>query len=297
MAPATWGALIPELTIRGHEVLALVRQQSAARLPPNCRAVVGDPLKRETFQSAILAGATFIQLIGVPHPSPAKAQQFREIDLVSVRESVAAAAAANASHFVYLSVAQPAPMMKDYIAVRAEGEAMIRAAGLRATILRPWYVLGPGHRWPYALIPFYWICERLPQRVMVRDGLDLLRCDKWSLRWLMRWRAHRRAACVLWKFLRFGGPVKRYAPGASATLFRQDATLGSAPVLMCNARVPWTSVREKVAVPLSIFPYHSNGGTSVSFSTTRRASSMPPSWVATYGVVPRPAGRTRLLEC
>ena len=31
-----------------------------------------------------------------------------------------------------------------------------------ATILRPWYVLGPGHRWPYALLPFYWICEHLP---------------------------------------------------------------------------------------------------------------------------------------
>ena len=25
----------------------------------------------------------------------------------------------------------------------------------RTTILRPWYVLGPGHRWPYALKPMY----------------------------------------------------------------------------------------------------------------------------------------------
>jgi hypothetical protein len=33
---------------------------------------------------------------------------------------------------------------------------------LNATILRPWYVLGPGHRWPYALLPFYKICEWLP---------------------------------------------------------------------------------------------------------------------------------------
>ncbi|MGH8598315.1 MAG: epimerase, partial [Gammaproteobacteria bacterium] len=30
------------------------------------------------------------------------------------------------------------------------------------TFLRPWYVLGLGHRWPYVLVPFYWICERLP---------------------------------------------------------------------------------------------------------------------------------------
>ena len=24
------------------------------------------------------------------------------------------------------------------------------------------HVFGPGHRWPYALVPFYWILERLP---------------------------------------------------------------------------------------------------------------------------------------
>ena len=54
-------------------------------------------------------------------------------------------------------------MMHAYIAVRMEGEAMIRAAGLNATILRPWYVLGPGHWWPVALLPAYWVMERIPQ--------------------------------------------------------------------------------------------------------------------------------------
>ena len=49
-----------------------------------------------------------------------------------------------------------------FIAVRAEGEALIRASGMKATFVRPWYVLGPGHRWPYALLPFYWIAELLP---------------------------------------------------------------------------------------------------------------------------------------
>ena len=49
---------------------------------------------------------------------------------------------------------------------------------MRATILRPWYVLGPGHRWAYALLPAYWICERLPG---TRDGarrLGLVRLDE-----------------------------------------------------------------------------------------------------------------------
>jgi len=65
-------------------------------------------------------------------------------------------------HFIYVSVAHPAPVMKAYVEVRKECEAFIQASGLNATILRPWYVLGPGHRWPYALIPAYWILERLP---------------------------------------------------------------------------------------------------------------------------------------
>jgi uncharacterized protein YbjT (DUF2867 family) len=53
-------------------------------------------------------------------------------------------------------------MMKAYIAVREECEEIIRASGMNATIVRPWYVLGPGHRWPYALLPMYWLMERIP---------------------------------------------------------------------------------------------------------------------------------------
>jgi uncharacterized protein YbjT (DUF2867 family) len=63
---------------------------------------------------------------------------------------------------VYVSVAHPAPAMKSYIEARMEGEALIRDAGLNATILRPWYVLGPGHWWPVTLLPIYWLMERIP---------------------------------------------------------------------------------------------------------------------------------------
>ncbi len=154
--------LVPELARRGHTVRALVRPGSERKLPAECRAVVGDPLDGVSFVAAIEPADTFVQLVGTPRPSPAKARQFREVDLVSVRESAGAAATAGVEHFVYVSVAQPAPVMRAYLAVRAQGEALIRQAGLRATILRPWYVLGPGHRWPYLLLPVYWLAERLP---------------------------------------------------------------------------------------------------------------------------------------
>ena len=52
--------------------------------------------------------------------------------------------------------------MRAYIAVRQECERQIRAAGLNATFVRPWYVLGPGHRWPVVLIPFYKMAAHIP---------------------------------------------------------------------------------------------------------------------------------------
>jgi uncharacterized protein YbjT (DUF2867 family) len=154
--------LIPLLLARGHKVHALTRRGSAGKLPPGCRVVEGNALDAATFAGSIAPADTFVQLVGVAHPSPAKADQFKTVDLVSIRASAAAAAQANIQHFIYVSVAQPASMMKDYVAVRAEGEGLLRSRGLNATFLRPWYVLGPGHWWPSFLLPFYWIGERLP---------------------------------------------------------------------------------------------------------------------------------------
>lgn len=154
--------LIPLLGQRGHEIKALVRPGSERKLPAGTTPVLADPLRMDSYTDSVRDSDTFVHLIGVPHPSPAKAKEFREIDLVSVQVAVKAARDAGIGHFIYLSVAQPAAMMQAFIAVRSEGERMIRESGMRSTFVRPWYVLGPGHRWAYVLVPFYWICERLP---------------------------------------------------------------------------------------------------------------------------------------
>ena len=148
---------------------ALVRKGSESKLPPGCTLILGNALDEGSFAEAVSPADTFVQLIGVPHPSPSKAREFQDVDLVSVRASVSAAKKANIRHFVYVSVAQPAPIMKAYQGVRAQGETLIRKSGLDATILRPWYVLGPGHRWPYLLIPVYWILKKLPA---TREGAN-----------------------------------------------------------------------------------------------------------------------------
>ena len=141
---------------------ALVRTTSIERLPAGAIPVVGNALIAESFADAVRSGDTFVQLVGTPHPGPAKAAEFERVDLVSARESIRVAEARRVAHFVYLSVAQPAPVMQAYVSVRQRGEAALAASGLRATTVRPWYVLGPGHRWPWALAPLYWLAERVP---------------------------------------------------------------------------------------------------------------------------------------
>lgn len=149
--------LVPELIARGHTVRALVRSTSIGKLPDDAEPVVGDPLRAATFAKEFAPSDTFIQLVGVPHPSPAKAKEFETVDLAAVRESVKALAGSAVRHYIYLSVAQPAPVMKAYLAIRAEGERLVRDSGIPATFVRPFYVLGPGHRWPYFFLPFFWL--------------------------------------------------------------------------------------------------------------------------------------------
>lgn len=170
--------LVPALLARGHRVTALVRSGRESALPGGCRVLTGDALDPASFRDGLGAADTLVHLVGVAHPSPAKAAAFREVDLASLRAAVAAARHAGVKHFVYLSVAQPAPLMHAYLAARAEGEALLGASSIASTILRPWYVLGPGHRWPLALLPFYWLAERLPATRQTAQRLGLVSIEQ-----------------------------------------------------------------------------------------------------------------------
>ncbi len=170
--------LIPLLRKRGSEIKALVRSGSERELPAGVTGLVGDALKIDSYTEHVRGADTFVHLIGVPHPSPAKAKQFHDIDLVSIQVAIKAAREAGIRHFVYLSVAHPAPMMQEFIAVRSAGEQMIRESGIPATFVRPWYVLGPEHRWPYAILPVYWVLEKLPKTRQSAERLGLVTIDQ-----------------------------------------------------------------------------------------------------------------------
>jgi uncharacterized protein YbjT (DUF2867 family) len=155
-------ALIEELVRRKLRVHALVRSGSQSKLPRGAEGMVGDVFDAARTARSLAGGSTVVHLVGTPKPAPWKAREFEAVDGASLAAVLEAAVTVKVGHFVYVSVAQPAPVMKAYVRVRARCEERLRASGLPVTILRPWYVLGPGHRWPYALLPLYWIAERLP---------------------------------------------------------------------------------------------------------------------------------------
>lgn len=159
--------LIPVLLARGHDVRALVRPGSESSLPTGAAAVVGDVFSADSYERAIPRGGIVIHLVGTPRPSPSKAAEFERVDFAAARECIAAGRSAGARHFVYVSVAHPAPVMRAYVGVRRRVEALLAGSGMPHTILRPWYVLGPGHRWPMALVPLYWLAGAVPS---MRDG-------------------------------------------------------------------------------------------------------------------------------
>jgi uncharacterized protein YbjT (DUF2867 family) len=162
------------LVARGHRVRVLTRPHSIPRVAAGAEPVVGDALDASSYASTLTRDDTLVHLVGTPHPSPAKAAEFRRVDLPSIRAAVSAARSASVAHLVYVSVAHPAPLMHAYIDVRCEGEAAIASAKLTATVMRPWYVLGPGHRWPVILIPLYAIVEIVPSTRATARRLGLV---------------------------------------------------------------------------------------------------------------------------
>ncbi len=166
------------LLARGHRVRLLTRSTSLARVAQGALAVPANALDAEALATALQPGDTFVHLIGTRHPNPAKAAEFESVDLASIRAAVCAAQRVPIAHLVYLSVAQPAPVMRAYVAARAAGERLIAQARLPASIFRPWYVLGPGHRWPLVLLPLYALARLVPAWRAAASRLGLVTLEQ-----------------------------------------------------------------------------------------------------------------------
>jgi len=73
--------------------------------------------------------------------------------------------------------AHPPEVLRAYIAARVERESLVSVSAIPVTVLRPWYVLGAGHRWPNLLIPFYAVLRRIPATRESAERLGLVTLD------------------------------------------------------------------------------------------------------------------------
>jgi nucleoside-diphosphate-sugar epimerase len=132
----------------------LTRRGFEKKITKEVEFISGDALDGSTFADKITPAGTFVHMVGVAHPSPSKKQQFIDVDLRSIQQSVMACRNKEIQHFIYISVV-PSKIMKDYSMVRMQGEELIRKNFENVTFIRPFYVLGPGHYWPLLLVPLF----------------------------------------------------------------------------------------------------------------------------------------------
>jgi hypothetical protein len=96
-------------------VTALTREPSRHKLPKGCEAAIGNALDRHSYGHLLNGADTFVQLVGVAHPGPAKGRQFVEIDLKSGLEALTRMTTA---HSGVKSWACPARTLYDFSAKR-----------------------------------------------------------------------------------------------------------------------------------------------------------------------------------
>lgn len=175
--------LIQELLARGHRARALARPGSKGRLPPSCVTLLAMHLTP-------------------PHTKPAsRLRNFCAIGWDRASESVENRTVSQRGPCGWSrgrtrceTCRRAALRLCQLDAAGTNHEGICRGqSGMReldtaewdeCDILRPWYVLGPGHRWPYALIPLYRILSLISVSRESASRLGLVTLPQ-MVRWLV----------------------------------------------------------------------------------------------------------------
>jgi nucleoside-diphosphate-sugar epimerase len=140
--------LIPILIAQGHEVRALTRKVQDALI--GVTWVEGDLDNKDALAQLCTGCESVIHMAGVI--KGLNAADFERGNVSGTANILAAAAAAGASRFLYISsLAARAPKLSHYSRSKAAAEDIVRDALLDWTILRPPGVYGPGDRETFAL--------------------------------------------------------------------------------------------------------------------------------------------------
>lgn len=136
---------IPALLRAGHEVRLLSRHadRDARRFPAGVESVSADLGQSEDLRTAVQGCDAVLHIAGIVEESPPEIT-FEKVNVAGTQALVAAAAAAGAPYFVYLSSLGADRGQSAYHQSKLRAEEIVRAYAGPWLILRPGNVYGPG---------------------------------------------------------------------------------------------------------------------------------------------------------
>lgn len=128
------------------------RAGSLARLP-HVELFRGDVADPDDLDEALEGVDAVVHLVGIIQPS--KRQGFRTVHVEGTRRVIEAAGRAGIARYVHMSAlgVEEGRVASEYFRTKAEGEEVVRASGLEATIFRPSIVVGRESDFLARLIP------------------------------------------------------------------------------------------------------------------------------------------------
>ena len=169
--------LCGELVGRGHTGARAGPRGIRGAAGRGVKPVAGDPLDGSTYRDAWRAATRWSTWLASAIQVRRRRRSSASIDLASALQAIRWRLRPRGSRISCMSAWRTRrrscgnTLRRGWKRSRRSGES-----GLNATILRPWYVLGPGRRWPLVLTPLYWLMEAIPS---TRDGarrLGLVSC-------------------------------------------------------------------------------------------------------------------------
>src|SRR5436309_15126288 len=144
------GGIVRELRRRGRDVAVLTRdaRRAARRFPELDVELREGDVSDPTSLEAAARGADLVigcqQFPNSPIENPSRGYTFDEVDAKGTESLVAAAKAAGAKRYIYLSGAGSAPDAPyHWFRAKWRAETAVRESGLLYTIFRPSWVYGP----------------------------------------------------------------------------------------------------------------------------------------------------------
>lgn len=139
--------ILQDLLEAEHTVVALVREGSESELPVNpeqIEIVQGDALDKSSYQDSLSGCDAVINLIGIIREFPKKGINFERMHVRATQFLVESALAEGVDRYIQMSALGVSHESDSkYFTTKARAEDMIRASGLKHTIIRPSLIFGP----------------------------------------------------------------------------------------------------------------------------------------------------------